>query len=126
MSDFSKSPNWFALPFSSTPAGISTHARFLKSFTFAPSETGKQNFEYDARVFRNSSLSRAIGPKLIGTDNHLIADPAYKLLAQVLTPFRNRGQLEQHKLELNRVLKSDRHIVERAFGLLKMKWGRLN
>ncbi len=55
----------------------------------------RQNFEYDARIFRNSSLSKAIGPKLIGKDNHLIADPAYKLLAQVLTPFRNRGQLEQ-------------------------------
>jgi hypothetical protein len=50
---------------------------------------------HDARIFRNSSPSRAIGPKLIATDNYLIADPTYKLLAQVLTPFRNRGQLEQ-------------------------------
>ena len=31
----------------------------------------------------------------------------------------------QHELKFNRVLKSDRHIVERAFGLLKMKWRRL-
>ncbi len=50
---------------------------------------------HDARIFRNSSLSRAIGPKFIATDNHLIADTAYKLKAQVLTPFRNRGQLEE-------------------------------
>lgn len=34
-------------------------------------------------------------PKFIATYNHLIADTAYKLSAQVLTPFRNRGQLEE-------------------------------
>ncbi len=31
----------------------------------------------------------------------------------------------QHELEFNRVLKSDRHIVKKAFGILKMKWWRL-
>jgi hypothetical protein len=50
---------------------------------------------HDARIFRNSSLSRAISPQFIATDNHLIADTVYKLLAQVLTPFRNNWQLKE-------------------------------
>ena len=46
---------------------------------------------------RNSSLSTFIGPRFVATDYHLIADTAYKLLAQILTPFRNNGQLEDVK-----------------------------
>jgi hypothetical protein len=64
----------------------------LKFITISVSWPGSM---HDARIFRNSSLSRAIGPKFIATDNHLIDDTAYKLLAQVLTPFRNWGQLEE-------------------------------
>lgn len=52
---------------------------------------------HDARIFRNSSLSTFIGPRFVATDYHLIADTAYKLLAQILTPFRNNGQLEDVK-----------------------------
>lgn len=58
---------------------------------------------HDGRIFRNSSLSTAIRLKFADSDHHIIADTAYRLLPQVLTPFRNRGHLEDvgHKLPLS-------------------------
>jgi hypothetical protein len=59
------------------------------------------------------------------TDYHILADTAYLLLEHILVPFRNKRDLEDHQLAYNRAVKSDSQVVERAFGLLKMKWRRL-
>lgn len=43
----------------------------------------------------------------------------------LLVSYKPNRPLEDYELEYNRVLKKDRQVVERAFGLLKMKWRRL-
>lgn len=42
-----------------------------------------------------------------------------------LVCYKHNRPLEDHDLEFNHVLQRDWQIVERAFGLLKMKWRRL-
>ena len=79
----------------------------------------------DGRILRNSPLSQALGVRLGQTDYHILADTAYPLREHILVPFRNNRDLEDHELAYNRAVKSDRQVVERAFGLLKMKWRRL-
>ena len=79
----------------------------------------------DARVLRLSPLSRALGAKLVRSNYHILGDTAYPLRQHLLVPFRNNHELEDHEMAFNRALKSDRQVVERAFGLLKMKWRRL-
>ncbi|XP_046654973.1 putative nuclease HARBI1 [Daphnia pulicaria] len=79
----------------------------------------------DSRILKNSPLSQALGVRLGQTDYHILADTAYPLREHILVPFRNNRDLEDHELAYNRAVKSDRQVVERAFGLLKMKWRRL-
>nr|CAH0100609.1 unnamed protein product [Daphnia galeata] len=74
----------------------------------------------DGRILRNSPLSQALGVRLGQTDYHILADTAYPLREHIFVPFRNNRDLEDHELAYNRAVKSDRQVVERAFGLLKM------
>ncbi len=43
----------------------------------------------------------------------------------LLVSYKHNRPLEDYELEFNRIIKKDRQVVERAFGLLKMKWRRL-
>ena len=79
----------------------------------------------DARVLRLSPFSRALGAKLVRSNYHILGDTAYPLRQHLLVPFRNNHELEDHEMAFNRALKRDRQVVERAFGLLKMKWRRV-
>jgi hypothetical protein len=80
---------------------------------------------HDARIFRNSSLSAAIRVRLAGTPYHILADTAYPLIERIMVPYRRNRELEPHEEEFNAILKSERQDVERAIGLIKMKWRRL-
>lgn len=79
---------------------------------------------HDARVFRNSPLFRQL---LDGQqpNYHIIADSAYPLLLNVMTPYRDNGHLSRKQATYNTKLSSIRSTIERAFGLLKGKFRRL-
>lgn len=82
---------------------------------------------HDSRVFRNSPLFQNItaADPLIPPEFHLLGDAAYPLMKNVMTPFRNIGQLTAAQTMYNRKFNSGRAIIERAFGLLKAKFRRL-
>lgn len=78
---------------------------------------------HDARVLKNSDLWDN-GPQLCG-DKHIIADSAYPLQEWLLTPFRRVGLLTREQTNYNIALSSTRVAIERAFGLLKGRFKRL-
>lgn len=80
---------------------------------------------HDARVFRLSSLQRQINLGLIPENMHLLADSAYGLHDNILTPYRDNGHLTRQQRRYNKKHASTRSCIERAFGLLKNKFRRL-
>ncbi|XP_026288980.2 uncharacterized protein LOC113213968, partial [Frankliniella occidentalis] len=87
---------------------------------------GEPGSLHDSRVFRRSPLSRRLlEQNLLADGEHILGDSAYILTDKVLTPFRNIGNLTVQQINYNFRLSSLRSMVERAFGLLKMKWRRL-
>lgn len=80
---------------------------------------------HDARVFRLSPLQRQINLGLIPENMHLLADSAYGLHDNVLTPYRDNGHLTRQQQRYNVKHASIRSCIERAFGLLKNKFRRL-
>lgn len=83
---------------------------------------------HDARVFRSSVIFQRITDRnnpLISDDQHIIADLAYPLLQNLMTPFRDNGHLTADKVRFNTSLSRIRSVIERAFGRLKGKFRRL-
>jgi hypothetical protein len=93
--------------------------KFLDIFVGMPGRV------HDARVFRLSPLSRQIDLGLIPEPMHILADSAYSLHDNVLTPFRDNGHLNRVQRRYNMKHAAVRSCVERAFGLLKNKFRRL-
>lgn len=82
---------------------------------------------HDARVFRNSALFHNIANEerpLIPENMHLIGDSAYPLLKNLMTPIRDNGHLRHSEISYNTKLSYIRSIIERTFGILKMKFRR--
>lgn len=83
---------------------------------------------HDARVFRNSRLFEMLTDRenpLLQRETHLIGDCAYPLMINLMIPFRDNGHLPAAHVRYNTRLSSIRSIIERAFGLLKVKFRRL-
>lgn len=78
---------------------------------------------HDARIFRHSPLYTE-GPTLCG-DGHILGDSAYPNISWCLTPFRYNGHLTPAQRKFNIVHASIRCTIERAFGLLKGQFPRL-
>ena len=57
---------------------------------------------------------------------HLLADSAYTLQNNVLTPYKDNGHLTQVQKNFNHNLSSNRIFVECSIGLLKMRWRRIS
>lgn len=81
---------------------------------------------HDAHVFRNSRLFQLLTDREnpILQREYLIGDCAYPLMLKLMTPFRDRHLPAVH-VRYNIRLSSIRSIIERAFGLLKVKFRRL-
>lgn len=79
---------------------------------------------HDARVFRNSFLAEFIQrpDEYFPFDSHLLGDAAYPIHAHVIVPFRDNGHLSARQKNFNYCLSSTRMAIERAFGLLKMRF----
>jgi len=79
---------------------------------------------HDARVFRNSPVADFLNSpaQYFPNDTHLIADAAYSLHTHVMVPFKDNGHLTRRQKNYNFRLSSTRMAIERAFGLLKMRF----
>jgi len=79
---------------------------------------------HDARVFRNSPLADFIQRpnEYFPLNSHLIGDAAYILHPHVIVPFRDNGHLTARQKNFNYCLSSTRMAIERAFGLLKVRF----
>ena len=81
---------------------------------------------HDARVFRTCDLYTHLNDGNLPEDQHLLGDSAYGLTTYMITPYRNNGHLTDIQKAFNRRHSSTRSVIERAFGLLKCKFRRLN
>lgn len=79
---------------------------------------------HDSRVFRNSPLAEFIQrpDEYFPSDSHLIGDAAYTIHSHVIVPFRDNGHLSARQNNFNYCLSSTRMAIERAFGLLKVRF----
>lgn len=94
------------------------HERIIRSFF-----CGFPGSVHDSRVFRASPLCDNIRDKC--GDYYLLGDSGYPCLRNLLTPFRDRGQLQHREIDFNRRLCRNRYIIEHCFGILKQKFRQL-
>lgn len=80
---------------------------------------------HDARVFRNSPLSQLLEDGNIHEEQHLLGDSAYPLTPYLMVSFRDNGHITEDQGNYNTRHSSARMAIERAFGLLKGKFRRL-
>ncbi|XP_066595961.1 putative nuclease HARBI1 [Prorops nasuta] len=89
---------------------------------------GRPGRAHDAAIFKSSAVYK----KLTDVDNpllppnlHILGDSAYPLLFNLMTPFKDNGNLTSKQIQYNVKHASIRSVIERAYGLLKGKWRRL-
>ncbi|XP_045106663.1 putative nuclease HARBI1 [Portunus trituberculatus] len=87
--------------------------------------TGWPGSVHDARVFRNSPLYTLLENGNFPEDYHLLGDSAYTLQPYMLVSYRDNGHLLPWQVNFNHIHSTSRVIMERAFGLLKSKFRRL-
>lgn len=92
--------------------------RFIDVFAGYPGKV------HDARIFRQSPLYQN-GSNLCRGARHILGDSAYPNLPWLLTPFKDNGHLTVTQTTYNKTHSSIRCTVERAFGLLKGRFVRL-
>ncbi|KAI4454265.1 hypothetical protein MML48_10g00001245 [Holotrichia oblita] len=89
---------------------------------------GQPGRMHGARVFRLSPLYNRltdVANPLLPEEYHLIGDSAYPLLRNLMKPYQDNGHLTPAQIVFNTKLSSVRSTIERAFGLLKVKFRRL-
>ncbi|KAL9962111.1 hypothetical protein ACROYT_G031184 [Oculina patagonica] len=79
---------------------------------------------HDSRILRNSLLWQNSAAKFPG-DTHLLGDGGYPLTRWLMVPFRDNGHLTRQQIRFNEILSTLRQVVERAIGLLKGRWRKL-
>lgn len=78
---------------------------------------------HDSRVFRNSPLYQRLEEKC--GQYYLLGDSGYPLRRNLMTPFKDRGQLTQRQNNFNIKLSKNRCLIEQCFGILKQKFRQL-
>lgn len=78
---------------------------------------------HDSRVFRNSPLGNNLEEKC--GRYYLLGDSGYPLKRQLLTPFKDRGNLTPRQINYNVKLCKNRYLVEHCFGILKQKFRQM-
>ena len=87
---------------------------------------------HDARVWQKSPISARLADLCyveglrLEDSYHILGDTAYPLSNYLITPYRIRGgRLGTEKKKFNTHLASKRLVIERAFGLLGLRFPRL-
>lgn len=78
---------------------------------------------HDSRVLRASPLFGTLPQRC--QDYFLLGDSGYPCLANLLTPFRDRGQLTRRQRNYNYALSKNRYVVEHCFGVMKQRFRQL-
>lgn len=78
---------------------------------------------HDARVFKSSPLFRSVTDKC--GNRYILADSAYPCLRNLLTPYRDNGNLNDMERNYNYILSHSRICIEHTFGILKQKCRQL-
>jgi len=98
------------------------------NMTFTDVYVGWPGSVHDARVYRNSPLGQAAAQQpdaVFPNGRFLVGDAAYPLSEHLITPFKETGMLSREKMRYNFCHSSTRMAIERAFGLLKGCFRRL-
>ena len=74
---------------------ISLQAVCDAEMRFTDVSTGWPSSMNDARIYKRSSISRALPQQLLDTDYHLIGDSAYPLQIHLMTPYKKYGALNE-------------------------------
>lgn len=78
---------------------------------------------HDSRVFRNSPLKNNLEEKC--GRYFLLGDSGYPLQNNLLTPYKDRGNLTRSQQNYNIQLARNRYVIEHCFGILKQKFRQL-
>ncbi|XP_018564947.1 putative nuclease HARBI1 [Anoplophora glabripennis] len=85
--------------------------------------TGVSGKIHDARVYEMSFIKNKINN--LEEKHHILGDAAYPISPNLLTPYRNYGQLNPVNQEFNKRFSQTRVKIENAFGLLKVRFRQL-
>ncbi|XP_064464331.1 putative nuclease HARBI1 [Ornithodoros turicata] len=86
---------------------------------------GEAGSVHDARVYRRSDFFTNISAETFPFGSHLVGDAAYPLSENLMTPYRNTGNLTPQHVKYNKKHAKTRVAIERAFGLSKGRFRRL-
>lgn len=78
---------------------------------------------HDSRVYRNSTLNNTLEQKC--GRYFLLGDSGYPLQNNLLTPYKDRGNLTRRQRNYNIKLARNRYVIEHTFGVLKQKFRQL-
>lgn len=78
---------------------------------------------HDSRVFRNSPLKNSLGAKC--GRYFILGDSGYPLQENLLTPYKDRGNLTRRQQNYNNKLCKNRYVIEHCFGIVKQKFRQL-
>lgn len=78
---------------------------------------------HDSRVFRNSVLGNHLEAKC--GRYFLLGDSGYPLQRNLLTPYKDRGNLTRKQQNYNVKLAKNRYVIEHCFGILKQKFRQM-
>lgn len=78
---------------------------------------------HDSRVYRNSPLKNTLQEKC--GRYFILGDSGYPLENNLLTPYKDRGNLNRRQQNYNLKLAKNRYVIEHTFGILKQKFRQL-
>lgn len=78
---------------------------------------------HDSRVYRNSPLSHMLEERC--GNYFILGDSGYPLQKNLLTPYKDRGNLTRQQQNYNIKLSKNRYVIEHCFGMLKQKFRQL-
>lgn len=112
---------------------INTQAVVGGKLMFLDVATGFPGCMHDARVLRNTSLfHNANNGSILNEPScqvmgytvkpFLLGDSAYQPLQWIVKPYTRHRQLTREERKYNRIISQSRSVVERGFGMLKVRW----
>lgn len=86
--------------------------------------TGTPGKLHDSRIYDLSFISKKI-PQILGKKFHLLGDAAYPISENIITPYRDYGNLTNTQTNFNYKFSATRVLIENTFGILKARFRQL-